>query len=34
MSVAEQRSCIEANHKDLSIQRQCELIDLPRSNYL
>ncbi len=33
MSVAEKRSCIEANHKDLSIQRQCELIDLPRSSY-
>ncbi len=33
MSVVEKRSCIEPNHKDLSIQRQCELIGLPRSSY-
>ncbi len=33
MSVSEKRSCIESAHKSLSISRQCELIDLPRSGY-
>jgi len=33
MSVPEKRSCIEPAHKRLSILRQCELIDLPRSSY-
>jgi len=33
MSVSEKRSCIESAHKSLSISRQCELIELPRSSY-
>ena len=33
MSVSEKRACIDPAHKSLSIQRQCELIDLPRSSY-
>jgi putative transposase len=33
MSVAEKRNCIQADHTDLSIRRQCELIGLPRSSY-
>jgi len=33
MSVTEKRSRIESAHKSLSISRQCELIDLPRSSY-
>ena len=33
MSVAEKRACIEAGHPQLSIVRQCELIDLPRASY-
>jgi len=33
MSVSEKRSCVEPAHKTLSISRQCELIDLPRSGY-
>lgn len=33
MSIAEKRSCIDANNQSLSIYRQCELIDLPRSSY-
>jgi len=33
MSVSEKRSCIAPAHKSLSISRQCELIDLPRSSY-
>ncbi len=33
MSLSEKRSCIEVNHRDLSIQRQCDLIELPRSSY-
>lgn len=31
MSVSEKRSCIEPVRKTVSISRQCELIDLPRS---
>jgi putative transposase len=33
LSVAEKQCCVEDNHPKLSIQRQCELIDLPRSSY-
>ncbi len=33
MSITEKRSCINPGHELLSIQRQCELIDLPRSSY-
>jgi len=33
MSVSEKRLCIKSVHKTLSISRQCELIDLPRSGY-
>jgi len=33
MSVSEKRACIDPDHKSLSIQRQCDLIDLPRSSY-
>jgi putative transposase len=33
MSVSEKRSCIASAHKSLSISRQCELIDLPRSSF-
>jgi len=33
LSVAEKRACIQADHPELSIQRQCELIELPRSSY-
>lgn len=33
MSLSEKRSCIEVNHRELSIQRQCDLIELPRSSY-
>jgi len=33
MSVSEKRICIEPAHKQLSILRQCNLIDLPRSSY-
>ena len=33
MSVSEKRACIEPDHNSLSIQRQCELIGLPRSSY-
>jgi len=33
MSVSEKRSCIEPAHKQLSISRQCKLIELPRSSY-
>jgi putative transposase len=33
MSVSEKRACIDHDHKSLSIQRQCELIGLPRCSY-
>jgi len=33
MSVSKKRSCVDSAHKTLSISRQCELIDLPRSGY-
>ena len=33
LSVNDKRLCIQANHSELSIQRQCELIELPRSSY-
>lgn len=33
MSVSEKKSLIEADHHQLSIQRQCELIGLPCSSY-
>ena len=33
MSVAEKCSCIDPAHPQLSVTRQCELIDLPRSSY-
>ena len=29
MSVAEKRSCIEPDHSELSVSRQCELINCP-----
>jgi putative transposase len=31
--VDEKRICIQADHSQLSIKRQCELIELPRSSY-
>ena len=33
MSVQERRACIDAEHPQLSIARQCELIGLPRASY-
>lgn len=33
MSVVERKKRIEADHPRLSIQRQCDLIGLPRSSY-
>ena len=33
MSVSEKVKCIDANDKKLSISRQCELLQLPRSSY-
>jgi len=33
VSVDEKRACIEPDHAELSISRQCELIGLPRSSY-
>lgn len=33
MSVSEKRACINSDHTSLSIQRQCDLIGLPRSSY-
>ena len=33
MSVSEKVKCIDGNNKDLSISRQCELLQLPRSSY-
>jgi putative transposase len=33
MSIIEKRSCIDPNHDSLSIQRQCQLLELPRANY-
>lgn len=33
MSVDEKRACIEPDHPELSINRQCHLIGLPRSSY-
>jgi putative transposase len=33
MTIKEKKQRIQATHPDLSIQRQCELIDLPRSSY-
>lgn len=33
LSVDEKRFCVQADHSRLSIQRQCELIELPRSSY-
>lgn len=33
LSLEEKRQCIEAEHSKLSIQRQCELIDLSRASY-
>ncbi len=33
LSLEEKRRCIEADHPKLSIQRQCELIDLSRASY-
>ena len=33
MSVEEKRSCIEREHSELSISRQCELIGLSRASY-
>ena len=33
MSVSEKVKCIEGNDKRLSISRQCELLQLPRSSY-
>jgi len=33
MSVSKKRPCIDPAHAQLSISRQCELIDLPRSGY-
>jgi len=32
-SVEEKRRSIEPQHRHLSIERQCELLDLPRSSY-
>jgi putative transposase len=33
MSISEERACIDPDHASLSIQRQCDLIGLPRSSY-
>ncbi len=33
LNVEERRRLIESGHGELSIRRQCELLDLPRSNY-
>lgn len=33
MSICEKRACINSAYKSLSIQRQCDLIGLPRSSY-
>lgn len=33
MSVQEKKMCIQPDHPHLSVQRQCELIELPRSSY-
>jgi len=33
MSVSEKVKCIEGRNKELSISRQCELLQLPRSSY-
>ncbi len=33
MSVSEKVKCIEGRNKTLSIRRQCELLQLPRSSY-
>ena len=33
MSVPEKVKCIDGNDKELSISRQCELLQLPRSSY-
>lgn len=33
MSVDEKRQCIEPDHAELSISRQCDLLELPRSSY-
>ena len=33
MSVSEKVKCIEGRNKRLSIRRQCELLQLPRSSY-
>ena len=33
MSVSEKVKCINGNEKELSISRQCELLQLPRSSY-
>lgn len=33
MSVVERKQRIEADHPQLSIQHQCDLIGLPRSSY-
>jgi putative transposase len=33
MSVEEKRQCIEPEHGQLSVERQCELIGLPRASY-
>ena len=33
MSIKEKRQCIQPSHPELSIQRQCELIGIPRSSY-
>ena len=33
MSVTEKVKCIEGRNKKLSISRQCELLQLPRSSY-
>ena len=33
MTVEEKKQRIDPDHPDLSIQRQCQLIGLPRSSY-
>lgn len=33
MSIEEKRSCIDSEHPDLSVKRQCELMGLSRSSY-
>ena len=33
MSVSEKVKCLEGKNKRLSIRRQCELLQLPRSSY-